>query len=243
MAADGGAKVSVGAWEGPLDLLVEEARRRRVDLAKISLSQLVDACLELIARIPSTSEKADQLIIAATLAEMKARLLLPGADDDDELEEERLRARLLELERIKELGSRLLAQDALGRDVFARGAPEFEPETRTVVVGSSADLDLLELVRAYARLQIIENADAPLEIRRIFAMTLKEGLEALGHALPADGEWADLVALAGAARRGRGVSRKSAIAANFVAALEMAREGRVELKQDETLGRLVLRRM
>ena len=240
---DGSVDIAIDAWEGPLALLLDEARRRRIDLAKISISELVDACLERLASIPSTTEKADCLIVAATLAEMKARLLLPEAEADaDADEEERLRARLRELSRIRDRAARLMARDRLGRDVWPRGMPELEKAPRRLVRAEEGEIDLLGLVRAYARIRLRDDAETPLELRRVLAMTLKEGLEALGIALPHDGEWADLVSLASAVPRGAGVSRRSAIAAGFVAALEMARTGEAEISQAETFGKLIVRR-
>ena len=253
--ADGGPEIASEAgpggwsdgwpdgWTGPLDLLLEEARRRRVDLARIPLAALVDACLARLAGIPSTAEKADQLVLAATLAEMKARLLLPPAErEEGEAEAARLRARLIALERVQALAAALMAEDRLGRDVFARGAPQ----NAASVPGPAPEgadgrpLDLLDLVRAYARLRIVADAAAPLAVRRVFAMTLRDGLEALGRTLPEGDEWVELFALT--RRSDRRASRRSAAAAGFVAALEMARRGEVELRQERAFGEMAVRR-
>ena len=241
--ADGGSiDLALDAWEGPLALLLDEARRRRVDLAKISMTALVDACLARLAEIPSTAEKADQLVIAAALTELKSRLLLPEAEREDGEDEAAalLRARLATLARVREIAAGLTARDRLGRDVFARGAPEIEDGPAEVAVEDPPDL--LDLVRAYARLRVEEDAKAPLEVRRAVAMTLKEGLEALGLALPHDGSWAELFTLVGRAGRGRGATRRSVAAVGFVAALEMARAGEVELSQEEAFGKVRVRR-
>lgn len=242
--ADGGPEIAPetgpdgwpDGWTGPLDLLLEEARRRRVDLARIPLAALVDACLARLAEIPSTAEKADQLVLAATLAEMKARILLPPAEGGGEDEEARLRRHLEDLAAIRALAEGLAAQPRLGRDVFARGAPETDPPPARAVDG----IDLVDLVAAYARLRINVEAEAPFEARRALAMTLREALALLGSRLDDMEEWTTLfglIAAPGTTDRSRSVA-----AAGFAAALEMARRGEVEIRQDEAFGEVRIRR-
>ena len=237
--ADGGIDLLLDSWQGPLAHLLEEARRRRVDLGRISMTALVDACLARLVEIPSTFEKADQLVIIAALVELKSGLLLPEAEQENEASN-LLRARLLTLARIRNIAADLMARDQLGRDVFARGAPEIEQVKSLSTIANPPDL--LDLVRAYARLRTTEDTKAPLEVRRTIAMTLREGLEALGVALPIDGAWVELFALVSGDRRGRAPTRRSAAAAGFAAALEMARRGDLELRQNEAFGALSVRR-
>lgn len=237
--ADGGIDLLLDSWQGPLAHLLEEARRRRVDLGRISMTALVDDCLARLVEIPSTFEKADQLVIIAALVELKSGLLLPEAEQENEASN-LLRARLLTLARIRSIAADLMARDQLGRDVFARGAPEIERVKSLSTIANPPDL--LDLVRAYARLRTTEDTKAPLEVRRTIAMTLREGLEALGLALPIDGTWVELFALVSGDRRGRAPTRRSAAAAGFAAALEMARRGDLELRQNEAFGALSVRR-
>ena len=242
--ADGGPEIAPeiapetgpGGWTGPLDLLLEEARRRRVDLARIPLAALVDACLARLAGIPSTAEKADQLVLAATLAEMKARFLLPPAEGGGEDEEARLRRHLEDLTAIRALAKGLAARPRLGRDVFARGAPETDPPPARAVDG----VDLVDLVAAYARLRINAEAEAPFEARRALAMTLREALALLGARLDDMEEWTKLFGLIAAP--GKTDRSRSVAAAGFAAALEMARRGEVEIRQDEAFGEVRIRR-
>lgn len=217
-------------------MLVEMARRRRVDLKAISMVELVSACLESFRELVRIEEKADQLLLAADLVAMKARLLT-GDDAAREDEEEELRQQALKLERIQRVAALLMGRDQLGREVWARGAPEIERDEAQVEAG---DVSILEIVRAYARLRLRDEADAPVELRRILAMTLTEALEALGQRVEELDEWTELFAWAGKSPRGQGVSARSQAAASFVAALEMAREGRVVIRQEKAMAEVAL---
>lgn len=137
--------ISTRHWSGPLALLVEMARHRRVDLKAISMVELVNACLDNLRELARIEEKADQLLRAADLVAMKARLLM-GDDTVREDEEEELRRQALKLERAE-----------------------------------AGEVSILDVVRAYARLRLRDDVDAPMELRRILAMTLTEALEALGQ--------------------------------------------------------------
>lgn len=230
--------ISTRHWSGPLVLLVEMARRRRVDLKAISMVELVNACLDTLHEMVRIEEKADQLLLAADLVAMKARLLT-GDDAAREGEEEDLRRQALKLERIQRVAALLMGQDQLGREVWARGAPEIE---RTETQVEAGEVSILDVVRAYARLRLRDEVDAPVELRRILAMTLTEALEALGQRFDELDEWTELFAWAGQSARGQGVSARSQAAASFVAALEMAKQGEVCIRQTETFGRMELAR-
>lgn len=230
--------ISTRHWSGPLVLLVEMARRRRVDLKAISMVELVNACLDTLHEMVRIEEKADQLLLAADLVAMKARLLT-GDEAAREDQEDELRQRALKLERIQRVAALLMGRDQLGREVWARGAPEIERAEAQVEAG---EVSILDVVRAYARLRLRDDVDAPMELRRILAMTLTEALEALGQRVDELDEWTELFAWAGQSARGQGVSARSQAAASFVAALEMAKQGEVDIRQTETFGRMELAR-
>lgn len=226
--------VAASAWSGPLAMLVEMARRRRVDLRAISMVGLVSACLENLHEVARIEEKADQLLLAADLVAMKARLLT-GDDAARESEEEELRRQALKLERIQRVAALLMGRDQLGREVWPRGAPEIKCDEAQVEAGA---VSILDVVRAYARLRLRDDVDAPVELRRILAMTLTEALEALGQRVEELDVWTELFGWAGKSARGQGVSARSQAAASFVAALEMARRGEVELRQSDMFGEI-----
>ena len=121
--------LSLDGWEGPLDLLLSLARVQKVDLAQISILQLVEQYLTYLAeaRALKLEIAADYLVMAAWLAYLKSCLLLPKDPEQDPSPEEiafRLQMRLQQLDAMREAGARLLGRDRIGRDVFVRGAPE-----------------------------------------------------------------------------------------------------------------------
>ncbi len=148
--------VDVDGFEGPLDLLLQLAREQKVDLSKISILALAEQYLAFIeaARRLRLEIAADYLVMAAWLAYLKSRLLLPADEEDDEPSGEELAAvlarRLRHLEAIREAGRRLMASARLGIDIFARGAPEpLSVNTRAVW-----DAQLYDLLSAYAALRL-----------------------------------------------------------------------------------------
>lgn len=230
--ASGAPEVSTRHWQGTLALLIEMAQRRRVDLKTVSMVDLVDACLATLSSLDRVEDKADQILLAADLTLMKSRLLL-GAENAGSDEEDALRQQALRLQRIQRVAEMMMGRDQLGREVWPRGAPELETDP---AVATDKDLSLIDIIRAYARLRLRDEAEAPMEIRRILAMTLAEALQSLGGRLDELDEWTELFAWAGQGARPKGTSARSQAAASFVAALEMAKQGQVELRQDEAFG-------
>lgn len=227
--------ISTQHWQGPLALLIELAQRQRFDLRTVSMVELVDACLAALGSLDRVEEKADQLLLAADLALMKSRLML-GAEDARADEEDALRQQALRLQRIQRVAEMLMGRDQLGREIWPRGAPELAVDEVGPAVVANEDLSLIDIIRAYAHLRLREEADAPIEIRRILAMTLAEALQSLGARVDELDGWTELFAWAGQGARKPGVTARSQAAASFVAMLEMAREGRVVISQDEAFG-------
>jgi len=226
--------LSTRHWQGPLAALVEMAQRRRIDLVTVSMLELVTACLDSLSALDRIEDKADQLLLAADLTLMKSRLLL-GTDPEQMDEEDRLRQQALKLQRIQRVAALMMGRDQLGRDVWARGEPELEADPTVV---AKDDVTLIDVIRAYARLRLRlrDEAETPIEIRSILAMTLAEALKGLGARLEELDGWTELFAWAGQEARREGVSARSQAAASFVAALEMVKQGEVELWQDSAFG-------
>lgn len=223
-----GVSLSTPDWYGPLAMLVEMAQRRRIDLREVSLVDLVDACIASLSAIARVEDKADQLLLIADLALMKSRLLLGGEDGEAD-EEDALRQQALKLQRIQRLAAMLMGRDQLGHEIWARGEPKLETGP---AIQTSDDLSIIDIVQAYVRLRLRDEVDAPIEVRRILAMTLVEALESLGARLEEVDGWTELFAWAGQGARPKGVSARSQAAASFVAALEMVKEGTVEISQE-----------
>ena len=222
--------LNLDGWEGPLDLLLNLARGQKVDLAQISILQLVDQYTDYIAnaRALKLEIAADYLVMAAWLAYLKSCLLLPKDPEQDPSPEEvalRLQMRLQRLDAMREAGARLLGRDRLGRDVFVRGAPE----GLRLVRKSAWRVRPFELFSAYGTVKartspamhvvharsVMSLDDAIDRVGRMIGMAIDS--TEIGHFLPESDDPA---------------YRRSALASSFVAALELARRGRLDIRQD-----------
>ncbi|MDP9413393.1 MAG: segregation/condensation protein A [Pseudomonadota bacterium] len=231
--------LDIDGWEGPLDLLLTLARTQKVDLAKISILALVEQYLAFIADAKKLKLEiaADYLVMAAWLAYLKSCLLLPKDPEADPSPDElalRLHLRLQRLSAMREAGARLLGGDRLGRDVFVRGAPE----GLRVIRKAAWQADLYELISAYGTIRARTEPAVHIVSRRP-VMTLEEALTRVERLLGAKLEWSEIRSfLPESADAG---FRKSALASSFVAALELARQGKLELEQKSSFAPLYIR--
>jgi segregation and condensation protein A len=235
--------VDLGAYEGPLHVLLELARREKVDLKAISILALAEQYLVFIAeaRRLRLELAADYLVMAAWLAFLKSRLLLPEEpaprEEPDGAEmAARLALRLRRLEAMRLAADRLMARAQLGRDVFARGAPEGVALTRRPVYRAR----LSDLLRAYAARRL-RGSVAPLRIDPPEVYRLEEALERLRRLVGALPAWERLERFLPAAAKGEETGR-GALAALFAAGLELVREGRIEMRQEAAFAPIYLRR-
>lgn len=238
--ADDRLTLDLDGWEGPLDLLLALARSQKVDLKAISILALVDQYIAYIeaAQELSVELAADYLVMAAWLALLKSAMLLPKEAQPDPSPEElalRLQLRLQRLAAMRDAGARLFARDRLGRDVFMRGAAE----GLRVIRKRAWDASLFELMQAYGVVQARTQPVVHMVARRE-VMTLDEALERLSRLIGVALDWSDLAAFL--PPDAHGPLRKSALASSFVAALELARTGRIDLKQEEAFAPLMIRR-
>jgi segregation and condensation protein A len=233
--------VDLGAYEGPIDVLLSLAREQKVDLTKISILRLADQYLAFIAaaRQLHLDIAADYLVMAAWLAYLKSRLLLPEPQPDDEPSGAELAARLaLQLQRLEAMqqaGARLMARPQLGRDMLDRGMPE----GLRVVARVKWDVSLYELLKAYGQGRA-RTAGAVLEIRAAELYSMDEALERLAALVGKVPDWRTLVSFLPEGL-GEGVVGRSALAATFAASLEMARSGKLQLRQDFAFGPIYVR--
>jgi segregation and condensation protein A len=231
--------ISTESWEGPLDLLLSLARTQKVDLREISILALVEQYLRFIEEATALRLElaADYLVMAAWLAYLKSALLLPKEEQPDPSPEElalRLHLRLQRLEAMREAGARMMARDRIGRDVFIRPNPEGLHRPRAVLWQAS----LFDLIQAYGQVKA-RTAPRFHVVARRAVMTLDEALERVSRLLGARLEWAELESFLPETADPQ--LRRSALASSFVAALELARLGKVELMQDETFAPLYLK--
>lgn len=231
--------IDIEGWEGPLDLLLALARNQKVDLRQISILELVEQYLAYVnaARELKLELAADYLVMAAWLAYLKSALLLPRNPEETPSPEElalRLQLRLERLNAMREAGARLLARDRLNRDVFVRGTPE----GLRVLRKARWEAEIYDLISAYGRISARTRPVMHVVAHRD-VMTLEQAIERVSALIGARIEWTTIEAFLpdGA----DGAYRKSALASSFVAALELARQGRVELRQKSAFAPLYLR--
>lgn len=224
--------LSLDGYEGPLDALLELARAQKVDIRQISILALVDQFLAVIegARRVRLELQAEWLVMAAWLAWLKSRLLLPeeerGPEEDPLVAAQRLTDRLEELSRMREAALWLGARAQLGRETFARGAPE----SLRVEDRSGLALDLPALLRAYAAARRRGAATRPFAPRPRKLWSVAEALARL-QSLIGGPDWATLSTFLPEGLL-TPIDRKAALASTLVAALEAARGGGIELAQD-----------
>jgi segregation and condensation protein A len=232
-------KIDIDGWEGPLDLLLALARNQKVDLRQISILELVEQYLRFVneARELRLELAADYLVMAAWLAYLKSALLLPRNPEETPSPEElalRLQLRLERLNAMREAGARLVARDRLGRDVFLRGVPE----GLRVVRKGRYEAEIYDLIAAYGRISArTRPVMHVVAVRDV--MTLEEAIERVSALIGARIEWSTIETFL--PEGASGIYRKSALASSFVAALELARQGRLELRQKSAFAPLYLK--
>lgn len=241
--AEGGERlvVDLEGFEGPLDLLLALAREQKVDLKRISILRLADQYLEFIAeaRQLRLEVAADYLVMAAWLAYLKSRLLLPLAEQEEEPTAAEMAAalafQLQRLQAMQETGARLRARPRLGLDVFPRGAPERFRALRTAVY----QVTLFDLLKAYGEQHHRRDA-AVLHITPNELFTVEEALKRLRRLLGRTPDWQSLSHFLPPNIRG-GIVARSALASTLMASLELARAGKVQLRQNTPFGPIYLR--
>ena len=236
--------VDVDGFEGPLDLLLTLSRSQKVDLRKISVLQLAEQYLKFVndAHQLRIELAADYLVMAAWLAYLKSRLLLPPEPGGDGPSASDLAAHLaFQLERLsamREAAARLMARDQLHRDIFPRGVPEDVTRRRDIRYEAS----LLDLMRAYARIRTRDDF-RPYVMDRDHVYTMEQALERMRGLIGFVGNWADLTAFLPEGWDTSPQRRRSATAAHFAAVLEMAKRGQVSIRQESAFAAVQIRRM
>lgn len=233
--------VDLEGYEGPIDVLLNLAREQKVDITKISILRLADQYLAFIAaaRRLSLEIAADYLVMAAWLAYLKSRLLLPQPEEAEEPSGEDMAAalahQLRRLEAMQKAGQQLFARDLLGRDVFARGAPEGLPRVLVPVY----DATLYDLLKAYGEERSRKEAGI-LHIEAPELYSMDDALHRLSRFLGRMPDWRTLGSFLPLGLV-EGVVQRSAVAATFAATLELVRAGKLQLRQDTTFGPIYLR--
>ena len=234
--------VDVAGWEGPLDLLLVLSRSQKVDLRGVSVLQLAEQYLAFIteARALRIELAADYLVMAAWLAFLKSRLLLPPdpADEGPSADEmaAHLAFQLQRLEAMRDVAARLLGRDRRGRDFFARGLAEDVRAVRRITWSAT----LLDLMQAYARIRTRDEFRPFVMDREVYS--IDEALDRLRGLIGYAGDWTALESYLPDGWQADPARRRSATAATFAATLELAKAGQIDLRQGAAFAPIQLRR-
>lgn len=235
--------IDVDGYEGPLDLLLTLSRTQKVDLRKISVLDLAVQYLLFIERATALRIElaADYLVMAAWLAFLKSRLLLPPDPKEDGPSGDELAAHLAyQLERLqamRDCAAKLMARDRLGKDRFVRGLPEDVSRRRNVIYTAN----LLDLMQGYARIRTKDDF-RPFVLDRDAVLTMEQALTRMRGLIGFTGDWTDIISYLPEDWLNDPQKRKSATASTFAASLELAKEGKIEIRQCEVYAPIEIRK-
>ena len=235
--------IDVDGFEGPLDLLLTLSRTQKVDLRKISVLELAHQYLAFVEKAKALRLElaADYLVMAAWLAFLKSRLLLPPDPTEEGPSGEELAAHLaFQLERLqamRDCAARLMARDQLGRDFFARGQVETVERVKSVTYTAT----LLDLMQGYARIRTRDDF-RPFILDRESVYTMEQALDRMRGLIGFSGDWTEIVTFLPEGWDNDPVRRRSSTAATFAASLELVKEGHLDIRQGEAFGAIQLRK-
>ncbi len=235
--------LELDGYAGPIDVLLELARDQKVDLTQIRILDLAEQYLDFVkeARAIRLELAADYLVMAAWLAYLKSRLLLPEVGGEEEPTGAEMAAALKfqmqRLQAMRDAGQKLMALPQLAHDIFARGTPE-RLRTRTT---TTYDASLYDLLKAYGRNKSRATV-TNLEIKATELYSVDEAMSRLsslfGMAVPG---WRSLSSFLPPELRGDPLLTRSALASTFAASLELCKAGKLRIRQDGTFGTIYLR--
>jgi segregation and condensation protein A len=235
--------LALDGFEGPLDVLLALARDQKVDVTRISILALAEQYLVFIqrARDLKLDLAADYLVMAAWLAYLKSKLLLPQTRTSDEPSAaemaEALAFQLRRLEAVRDVVKRLMARPQKDVDFFARGAPEELPVSTRVVY----QVTLFDLLKAYGEQKRRKIGDVLAIRERAEIYSVEDALRRLQSLIGRTPDW---TTLASYLPNGLvpGLNRRSAVAANFAATLELVKSGKARVRQERPFGPIFIRR-
>jgi segregation and condensation protein A len=235
--------VDVGGFEGPLDLLLELARAHKIDLAQVSILELANQYLSFIERAQKMrlDVAADYLVMAAWLAYLKSRLLIPAPPSTDEALPQdmaaRLAFRLQRLAAMRDASAKIMAMPQLGVHIFERG----DPQPLVVDVQREYSDNLIDLLKAYADRRQRKVVRQTYTVKRQPTWSIKEAREALERLVGTMDEWGAFDTWL-ERYLGSPETRRSVRASSFTASLELARDGRIEMRQEQAFEPIYMRR-
>ena len=233
--------LTLDGFEGPIDVLLSLAREQKVDLIHISILELAEQYLLFVQQAQSLNLEiaADYLVMAAWLAYLKSRLLLPKTEIEDELSPEEMaeavRFQLQRLESMRGAGARLMSLPQIDFDRFKRGMPEAISNKAYSVY----DLTLFELLKFYGDIHL-RGQDSSLHIAATRLFSVDEAVDRLRRMIKKMPDWQTLIGYLPSGLHSALLAR-SAVASTFVASLELAKEGHLELRQETSFGPIYIR--
>ncbi len=234
--------LNIDGFEGPIDVLLQLARDQKVDLIHVSVLQLAEQYLGFVNQAQKLNLElaADYLVMAAWLAYLKSRLLLPPDEKEEEEQSpeemaEALRFQLMRLEAMQHAGEALMARPQFGADFFARGQGESLSMRKRPIY----DVTLYELLRAYADHRVRHDRLA-LRIEATHLYSVEDAVQRLSRVLGAVPEWQTLFSFLPSGLR-KGLRLRSAVASTFVASLQLVKDGKAEINQAETFAPIYFR--
>ena len=234
--------ITLNSYEGPIDLLLDLARKQKVDLSEISILELAEQYINFINQYQDIHLEiaADYLVMAAWLTYLKSRLLLPkeekSEDHSPEELEEALKYQLQRLEAFQSVSKKLYSKPLIGRDVFYGGSAEGVKVKYTINYSSN----LFDLLRAYS--SIIQKGDNISHLTIAFSelYSVDNAIQRLKNIFGNVTEWTNLLKLIPKFNEKK-IINKSILSSNFVASLELAKNGFIEVKQNESFGNIFVK--
>ena len=226
--------VDLDGYEGPLDVLLTLSRTQKVDLRHVSILTLAEQYLDFVVQAKRLRIElaADYLVMAAWLAFLKSRLLLPPDPEEEGPSAEQIAAHLaFQLERLqamRDAAAKLMGRHCLGRDRFMRGMPQALKHTKNTIYNAT----LLDLLQAYARIRTKDNFK-PYVFERGNILTMEQALEKMRPLLGFSGGWTDIMRYLPQGWEDTPDKKRSATAATFAASLELVKRGTVDIRQND----------
>ena len=233
--------VDVDGFEGPLDLLLDLARRQKVDLKQISILKLAEQYLAFIESVRTFRIElaAEYLVMAAWLALLKSRLLIPPPEEETPETElaSRMAFRLMRLDAMQGAAKSIMELTQKGQNFFGRG----DPEDTSIIRNSDCEATVLDLMQAYAQLRSRDQFK-PYNASREFVLSVEEALKNLLGLIEDAADWSDLLRFLPANCKENPSRMRTAVASHFAASLELTKSGDVELRQGDPFGPIELRK-
>ena len=234
--------ISLNAYEGPIDLLLELARKQKVDLSEISILELAEQYIRFINEYQDIHLEiaADYLVMAAWLTYLKSRLLLPKEEESEdhtpEELEEALKYQLQRLEAFQSVSKKLYKRPLIGRDVFYGGSSEGLKVKYNITYSST----LFDLLRAYST--IIQQDEKPSHLTIAFSelYSVDNAIQRLKNIFGEITEWTNFLTLIPKMNSNK-IVNKSILSSNFVASLELAKNGFIDVKQNNVFGNIFVK--